>query len=302
MNSAQKLRGRLEAGEKLLMMGVWDVLSAKVTEKAGFDGAALQSFQYSAGWGVPDVGLRTASDLLDVAFKMAGEIEIPIVLDFEQGFGSSPAHAAYWVREFERAGVAAVHIDDKGPVQICPWLPGAGDQIRYDSAEETAAKIRAMDAARNDLMIIARCQVGSVGGVDPEEEMRRLVLYREAGADIIYAPKHVLLQNDLDALHKVSKELGKPIFMQMNPPGYIKNYVPKGTSDGKSIADRSFAEVFEAGASIINSPQLYPIAYRALSEALSAVKETGSLAPAGERMFPFDAVLDLLDYERFEEK
>src|SRR5581483_11401368 len=143
MHQAQALRDRLQRGENLVAPGVWDVLSSKVTERAGFEMAALQSFQYAAGWGVPDVAIKTPSEVLEATFKIAGEINIPLLVDFEEGYGS-PGHAAYWAREFERAGAAAVHVDDKGPAHMCPWLPGSAEVIHVSDAEYTAEVIHAM--------------------------------------------------------------------------------------------------------------------------------------------------------------
>lgn len=299
MGNGTKLRARLERGDKLVFMGAWDVLSARVIERLGFDGVAVQSNQYAAGWGVPDVGILSAQDMLTIAFRTGGEVQLPLVIDFEQGFGASPGHAAHWALQFERAGVAAVHIDDKGPVQICSWLPGAKDRIEVSSAEETAAKIKAIVDVRTDLLVIARCSLDSGTNFDPQEEMRRLRLYRDAGADILFAPLHATFANDLDAIRQAADELATPLFLQFSPPGYIKGYVPEGSVDGRSIADRSFDELFSAGISIINSPQLYPIAYRALEEVLKEVKADGSMRPAGPHMLSFQSVLDLVGYDRF---
>lgn len=244
---AAQLRERLARGDQMIAMGAWDILSAKVMERAGIDMLSLNSFALSSIWGVPDVGLRTASDLLDLTFKMAGETSLPLVLDIEQGFGSGPGHAAYWAREFERAGAASVLIDDKGPVQMCTWLPGAKDQISISPVEETAAKIGAMaDARREGLVILARCSLASGAAFDVDEEMRRLRAYAEAGADMLYAPKHATMANDLGALKRARDELGKPVFVQFNPPGYIRAYVPEGSTDGRSIADQSYADLFAA--------------------------------------------------------
>lgn len=133
------------------------------------------------------------------------------------------------------------------------------------------------------------------------EEIERLHRYSAAGADIVFAPKSSTMNNDLDRLRRFTSSIGKPVLIQFNPPGYIANYAPKGaSSDKKSIANRSFAELFDAGVSIINSPQLYPVAYAALIEVLKKVKTAGNLEPAGERMLPFKEMVRLLGYERFE--
>lgn len=300
MTAATKLRARLDAGDNLVAMGTWDVLSAKVIERAGFDIAALQSFQWAAGWGLPDVAIATPSDLVTLTMRMAGEVEIPILVDMEEGYGS-PGHAAYWTREFERAGAAAVHVDDKGPVHMCPWLPGSESKIQVSSAEYTADIIHAMaKARRDDLVIVARCQVKSRPGTDSsQEEMRRLKMYIEAGADAVYSPKTATLSNDLGKLAQAVKQLPAPVLVQINPPGYIEGYVPKEANDGKSIADRSFEELFGCGVRIVNSPQVYTVAYRALADVLGRIRDDGSLQPARDAMLPFSEILELVGYDRF---
>jgi 2-methylisocitrate lyase-like PEP mutase family enzyme len=300
MSAGAKLRARLDAGDNLLAMGTWDVLSAKVIERAGYDIAALQSFQWAAGWGLPDLAVKTPSELLDLTMRMAGEIDIPILLDFEEGYGS-PGHAAYWTRQFERAGAAALHVDDKGPVHMCPWLPDADSKIQVSSAEYTADVIRAMaDARRDDVLIVARCQVKPRPGVDTAaEELRRLRLYVEAGADVVFAPKHATMANNLERLRTAAKELVVPMLVQFNVPGYISEMVPADAVDGRSIADRDFKELFDCGARIITCPQVYPVAYKALSNVLGRIRQQGSLQPARNEMMSFDEVLQLVGYKRF---
>jgi methylisocitrate lyase len=300
MGAATKLRAQLAAGDNLVAMGTWDVLSAKIIEREGFDIAALQSFQWAAGWGVPDIGLKTPSELLDLIMKMSLEVEIPILVDFEEGYGS-PGHAAYWTQAFERAGAAAVHVDDKGPVHMCPWLPGSASKIQVSSAEYTAEIIHAMAKSRHDdLVIVARCQVRPREGVDTEaEEIRRLRMYIDAGADVVFAPKTATLNNDLAKLKSSIEQLPRPVLVQANPPGYIADYVPRGANDGKSIADRSFKELFDCGVRIINSPQLYGVAYQAFAKTLGEIRKEGRLEPAREGMISFDEVLQLVGFNRF---
>lgn len=281
-------------------MGAWDVLSAKVIERTGFDMVALQSFQWAAGWGLPDLGIGTPSDLVTLTFRMAGEISIPIMVDFEEGYGS-PGHAAYWTREFERAGAAALHVDDKGPVHMCPWLPGSENRIEVSPPEFTADIIAAMARARRDgVMIVARTQFKAADSTSSEnEQKRRLKMYVEAGADIVFAPKYATMSNDLAILTAFIESIDTPVLAQFNPPGFIEGYIPVGAINGLSIADRSFAELFDCGVRLINSPQVYPIAYQALVETLSEVHSSGNLQPARNRMMSFSNVLELLSYERF---
>lgn len=303
MHAAGRLRARLESGDNLVAMGTWDVLSAKIIEREGFDIASLQSFQWAAGWGLPDIGLKTPSELLELILKMALEVEVPILVDFEEGFGS-PGNAAYWTQAFERAGAAAVHVDDKGPVHMCPWLPGSESKIQVSSAEYTAEIIHAMAKSRHDgLVIMARCQVRPREGVDTQaEEIRRLNMYIDAGADVVFAPKTPTMTNDIDRLRAAIRSLPRPVLVQANPPGFIADYVPKGSNDGLSIADRSFQELFDCGVRIVNSPQLYAVAYQALARTLGAIRREGRLEPARNAMLGFDEVIDLVGFKRFTER
>ena len=300
MTTASKLHAQLDAGDNLVAMGTWDILSAKVIQRAGFDIAALQSFQWAAGWGVPDIAIKTPSELLDLTIRMAGEIEIPILLDFEEGYGS-PGHAAYWTQQFERAGAAALHVDDKGPVHMCPWLPGSQSKIRVSAAEYTADLIHTMaKSRRGDLMIVARCQYTSQDVHEAEaEELRRLRMYIEAGADVVFAPKTAILSNDLGKLTRAVKSLSVPVLIQFNPPDYIEGYTPKDAADGRSVCDRSFEELFACGIRIINCPQIYPVAYRALANVLTSIRKEGSLQPTRNKMMPFSEILELVGFDRF---
>jgi 2-methylisocitrate lyase-like PEP mutase family enzyme len=194
-----------------------------------------------------------------------------------------------------------IHVDDKGPVHMCPWLPGSESQIQVSAAEFTADIIHAMaKGRRDDLVIFARCQVRPRDAEDSEaEELRRLKMYIEAGADAVFAPKAATLSNDLGMLTRAIGELGVPVLVQSNVPGYIEGYVPRDSRDGKSIADRDFEELFGCGVRIINSPQLYTVAYRAFSDMLGHIRREGNLRPARDAVFSFAEVLKLLGYDRF---
>jgi methylisocitrate lyase len=112
----------LEANRPIWVMGVHDVLSAKIAERAGFDAVGVQSLQMALVNGQPDIGVITPDEILALCRKIRRSIRLPIVVDFEQGFGE-PYASVFWMQEFERAGVAAVHIDDYGLPYKCPFIP-----------------------------------------------------------------------------------------------------------------------------------------------------------------------------------
>jgi 2-methylisocitrate lyase-like PEP mutase family enzyme len=172
-------------------MGAHDVLSAKIAERAGFDAIGVQSLQIAFVNGQPDIGVITPDEVLAVCRKIRRSVSLPIVVDFEQGFGE-PYASVFWMHEFERAGVAAVHIDDYGLPYKCPFIPP--HVMALESMEETAAKIRAMAGEKLDPRFMVIGRPGTyVARVHTDEEsrradwLRRAKAYQDAGADAIFA-------------------------------------------------------------------------------------------------------------------
>jgi 2-methylisocitrate lyase-like PEP mutase family enzyme len=173
------------------IMGVHDVLSAKIAERAGFDAVGVQSLQMALVNGQPDIGVITPDEILAACRKIRRAIALPIVVDFEQGFGE-PYASVFWMQEFERAGVAAVHIDDYGLPYKCPFIPP--HVMALESMEETADKVRAMVGEKLDRRFLVIARPGTyVARVHPDEPsrrrdwLRRARAYQEAGADAIFA-------------------------------------------------------------------------------------------------------------------
>lgn len=181
----------LERKAPVWIMGAHDVLSAKIAERAGFDAIGVQSLQLAFVNGQPDIGVITPDEVLSVCRKIRRSVSLPIVVDFEQGFGE-PYASVYWMHEFERAGVAAVHIDDYGLPYKCPFVPP--HVMKLESMEETAAKIRAMAGEKLDPRFLVIGRPGTyVARVHPDEDsrkadwLRRARAYQDAGADVVFA-------------------------------------------------------------------------------------------------------------------
>jgi 2-methylisocitrate lyase-like PEP mutase family enzyme len=171
-------------------MGAHDVLSAKIVERAGFDAVGIQSMQMSFVNGVPDIGAIGPEELVRICLKIRQAVNIPIVVDFEQGFGE-PYVSVYWMKELETVGVSAIHIDDYGLPYKCPFIPPY--IMGLEDMDLTAAKIRAMVGERKDpdFMIIGRpgTYVASVHKSEEDRRadwLRRAEAYQEAGADALF--------------------------------------------------------------------------------------------------------------------
>jgi 2-methylisocitrate lyase-like PEP mutase family enzyme len=176
------LRQRFEAGEMVLAPGCYDALGARLIEEAGFAAAYMTGFGSAAArLGRPDVGLMTLTEMVDNAHRIAEAVDIPVIADADTGYGN-PINVIRTVREYEAAGVSAIHLED----QVMPKRCGHMEGKVVVPAGEMAAKIAAAVAARrsSDFLIIARTDARAVEGL--EQALSRARAYREAGADVLF--------------------------------------------------------------------------------------------------------------------
>jgi len=175
----------LEAGPDgrrggLQLPGCWDALTALLIERAGFPAAFLTGGGLAmARLGQPDLGLVTASELVDTTAQICDRLSIPLVVDGDTGFGNALTLQRL-VRQIERAGAAAIQIEDQRFPKRCGHM--AGKQV-VPPAEATG-RIRAAVDARKDMLIVARTDALAIEGV--EAAMDRAETYLEAGADILF--------------------------------------------------------------------------------------------------------------------
>ncbi len=166
----------------VLAPGCYDALGARLVEEAGFDAAYMTGFGTAAArLGRPDIGLLTMSEMVDNAHRIAEAVRIPVIADADTGYGNQ-LNVIRTVREYEAAGVAAIHIED----QVMPKRCGHMEHKQVIPAQEMAAKVAAAVAARrsSEFLIIARTDARAELGL--EEALRRARLYRESGADLLF--------------------------------------------------------------------------------------------------------------------
>ena len=175
----QALRQRIQTGPTFFMAGAYDALSALLIEQSDFDGVFTTGFGISASLlGRPDVELYTLTENVDVVRRITDLVTKPVFADADTGYGNV-INVQRTVREFERAGVAAISLEDQFSPKRCP---AAAAKMPLITQAEAVAKIRAaVDARRDpDFLIVARTDA-----VDPAEAMDRSAAYAEAGADLI---------------------------------------------------------------------------------------------------------------------
>jgi 2-methylisocitrate lyase-like PEP mutase family enzyme len=187
------LREKMKSG-CVTSIGAIDGFSARLVEQAGFDSVYIGSFATEASmFGKPDLAMMSKTDRLWMARNIARAVDIPVVCDAEEGWGNA-INVMEAVRDFEAAGIAAIHLDDEQLPSKCPFLPGI-PRNQLISVDEMCGKIEAAVDARtdDDFQIFARTDViGSMPLEEyyeknkMEEVVERLNAYHEAGADAAF--------------------------------------------------------------------------------------------------------------------
>jgi len=178
----RRLRELLAGPDVVAAPGVFDGLGARLVEEAGFPAVYMTGFGTAAArLGRPDVGLLSMSEMVDNAARIVAACDLPVIADADTGYGN-PLNVIRTVQEYERAGVAAIHIED----QVAPKRCGHMEGKHVIAPAEMEAKIRAAVAARRspDFVIIARTDARAVEGLDAALE--RAWRYHRAGADVLF--------------------------------------------------------------------------------------------------------------------
>ena len=183
MTPGARLRRLVAEGAPLAVMSAHSPLSAKLAAEAGFEAVWASGFELAALYGVPDAGVVSASEHLDMTRRMAALENSPCVIaDLDTGFGNA-LNAAHAVRDYARAGAAAVVIEDKVFPKMTSLRPGGRqDLIRV---EEYVGKLgAALDARTDDMLVIGRTEA-LIAGLGVAAALDRAEAYAESGADMI---------------------------------------------------------------------------------------------------------------------
>jgi 2,3-dimethylmalate lyase len=177
-----ELRAALAQRRAVAAPGAYDALTARLVEDAGFEVVYMTGFGTTASLlGRPDVGLLGQAEMVDNARRIVQAVDRPVIADADTGYGN-PINVIRTVREYEQAGVAAIHLEDQVSPKKCGHLAGKV----VVPAEDMEAKVRAAVAARTDpdFVVIARTDARAVEGIDAAIERARR--YADAGADVLF--------------------------------------------------------------------------------------------------------------------
>ncbi len=179
---AGRLWEMLSGAEPVLAPGAYDALTARLIEEAGFEAVYMTGFGTTASLlGRPDIGLLSFGEMVDNARRIVQAVRVPVIADADDGYGN-PINVVRTVREYEAAGVSALHIEDQVSPKKCGHIEGK----QVIDASEMVEKIHAAVEARysEDFVIIGRTDARAIEGMDGALERARR--YREAGADVLF--------------------------------------------------------------------------------------------------------------------
>lgn len=160
---------------------VYDAIQAKLAESAGLSAVYMTGFGTAASRGFPDMGLLTMTEMVEAVRTIAGSTSLPAICDADTGYGN-PINVQRTVREYERAGAAALHLED----QVWPKRCGFFEGKEVIALEEHAQKIRSACDARSDPDFVVIARTDALQSHGWEEVEKRARAYRDAGADLIF--------------------------------------------------------------------------------------------------------------------
>lgn len=271
MVQAQSLRALLEQDQLLMAAGAYDVISARLVEEAGFPLVYYSGGVSAGALGYPDFGMRTLTEMVLQLEGVCRAVSVPVIADAEAGFGTV-LNVVRMVQEYERIGVAGLHIEDQDLPRRCGHV---GGKVLI-SAEDHAAKIRAATENRThpDTVIIARIDAIGVTGFD--DALARADAYLEAGADCLFFEAFESIKQMEKACRQFSEV---PLLVNMVEGGKTP-FLP-----AQDLAEMGFRVVIYPVAGVLAA------AYQ-MKKTYAVLKETGTTQGLWHEMLPFNEVVN----------
>ena len=272
-SAAGQFKELLQAPGIIAAPGAYDCLTAAIIQQAGFPAVYMTGAGTSvARLGKPDLALASMTEMVSNAADIAQAVDVPVIADADTGYGGV-FNVARTVRQYERAGVAAIHIEDQQSPKRCGHL----DDKQVVSSTEMVQKIRAAVDARtdDDFTIIVRTDALAVTGWD--DTMRRCGEYVDAGADMLF----------IEAIR--SAEDARRITSNFNVP-LMYNFVETGKSPLLPAP-----ELEQLGFKLVIFPvSALLMVCKAVSELMAQLKSTGSTESMLDRMYSLEDCFNLV--------
>ena len=230
---------------------------------------------------MPDLGLLTMTEVLARLREVVDSTDLPVIADADTGYGNA-LNVIRTVREFERLGAAAIHLED----QLAPKKCGHYSGQQLISAEEMVQKLRAAIDTRREMLIIARTDARGQAGL--EEAIRRGRMYADAGADIIF----IEAPTSREEIETIARSFTEPLLINMFEGGRTP-LIPAG-------------ELAAMGYRLMIVPSdLQRAAIRAMQVTAEALRRDGSSAAVRDQLAPFaarDAIVNLAGWTEIDSR
>jgi methylisocitrate lyase len=285
MKKTTMFRRLLEKPGIIVAPGAHNAFTAKIIEQTG----GFQAI-YMTGSGVtmdligkPDIGLLTMTEMVTHAKNINMAVNLPVIADADTGYGNA-INVMRTVREYVRAGIAAIHIED----QVTPKKCGHFESKQVISQDEMVGKIKAAVDSREDpdFVLIARTDARAILGL--EEALKRAQAYHEAGADVIF----VEAPQSLRELETIAESIDVPLLVNMD--------------EGTKTPLLTTRKLEEMGYKIVIFPRSAPCAAaKAIRELMLTLKETGTTQGFANRIITFEErnlLTGLAQYREAEKK
>lgn len=257
LSKTGRLRALLARPGLLIAPEAYTVIAGKLAEVRGFEaiyiGGNMMSMTYL---GVPDWGVITTTDLVEIAGRIAREVSIPAIVDADQA-GETSLNVYHSVQQYERAGIAALHIEDsRNPKKMETWAgPGGPTTTALQSIEQMRERLAAaVDARTNRDFVI----IGRTVAEDAETVIRRGVAFAQAGADVVM---NSLTNMTADQINRIAREIPVPLLGIGVPKTHLAdtrmkvNIYPNIVSGAAmALCDTMFRELRESGEVVTRAP------------------------------------------------
>ncbi|MDE0028344.1 MAG: isocitrate lyase/PEP mutase family protein [Deltaproteobacteria bacterium] len=271
-----RVKEALDRQGTLVMPGVYDALSARIAERAGFDVIFTTGYGISATFlGEPDFGILTQTEMLNTIYRICGAVRTPVIVDSDTGYGNA-VNVVRTVNELMRAGAAGMFLEDQVWPKRCGHMRGK----QVVPLDEYLKKLNAAAAARadGDLFIVARTDARQALGL--EEAIRRGLAFKENGADAVF----IEAPESREEMSEIARNIPGPLVANMIERGVTPLMTP--------------AELRELGFTLIVWPvgPLYSAAM-ALQKYYSNLREKGTAKELMDGLLPFDDFHDIVGLE-----
>ena len=276
-NHPKTLQALINGNKPLPIPGAYNPLAALMAREVGFEALYFSGAAFSAGLGIPDIGLFTLDQLTQAVRDVVRASGLPLIVDADTGFGE-PVNVLKTITDLEDAGAAAIQIED----QVMPKRCGHLDGKTVVPAEDFVQKLRAAKHARRDALIVARTDSKAIYGMD--EAIRRGRMYLDAGADIIF-PEALETPEEFRAY---ADAVAGPLLANM-------------TEFGKTPY-LSIDEFYALGYKIVIFPvTAMRVAAKSTEIALRELRATGTQVGLLDKMQTRAELYQLIEYDRYTE-